>query len=139
MPNKAWRTEAAILFVGAGLALGGNVQAATSVLDLPALAPPAMLFEKNGGGDELGLGLANDPTIEIEISRSNGISNVVRIDPVPLQTRSDESSDNVLIAEADPGVMPATVPEPSTWAMMLLGFISLGFAFRQSRRKVSFA
>jgi len=31
------------------------------------------------------------------------------------------------------------VPEPSTWAMMLLGFLGLGLAFRQSRRKVSFA
>jgi hypothetical protein len=31
------------------------------------------------------------------------------------------------------------VPEPSTWAMMLLGFVGLGFAFRQSRRKVSLA
>jgi hypothetical protein len=31
------------------------------------------------------------------------------------------------------------VPEPSTWAMMLIGFAGLGFAFRQSRRKVSFA
>jgi hypothetical protein len=33
----------------------------------------------------------------------------------------------------------AAVPEPSTWAMMLLGFAGLGFAFRQTRRKVSFA
>jgi hypothetical protein len=33
----------------------------------------------------------------------------------------------------------AAVPEPSTWTMMLLGFLGLGFAFRQSRRKVSFA
>jgi hypothetical protein len=33
----------------------------------------------------------------------------------------------------------AAVPEPSTWAMMLLGFAGLGFAFRQSRRKVSMA
>jgi hypothetical protein len=31
------------------------------------------------------------------------------------------------------------VPEPSTWAMMLLGFAGLGFAFRQSRRKVLLA
>jgi len=31
------------------------------------------------------------------------------------------------------------VPEPGTWAMILLGFVGLGFAFRQSRRKVSFA
>ena len=33
----------------------------------------------------------------------------------------------------------AAIPEPSTWAMMLIGFLGLGFAFRQSRRKVSFA
>jgi CHRD domain/PEP-CTERM motif len=33
----------------------------------------------------------------------------------------------------------AAVPEPATWAMMLIGFAGLGFAFRQSRRKVSFA
>jgi hypothetical protein len=31
------------------------------------------------------------------------------------------------------------VPETATWAMMLIGFAGLGFAFRQSRRKVSFA
>ena len=31
------------------------------------------------------------------------------------------------------------VPEPSTWAMMLLGFAGLGFAFRRSRRNVSSA
>jgi hypothetical protein len=37
-----------------------------------------------------------------------------------------------------PGAVSA-VPEPSTWAMMLVGFVGLGFAFRQSRRKVSFA
>jgi len=31
------------------------------------------------------------------------------------------------------------VPEPSTWAMLLLGFAGLGFAFRRSRRKAAFA
>jgi hypothetical protein len=31
------------------------------------------------------------------------------------------------------------VPETSTWAMMLIGFCGLGFAFRQKRRKVSLA
>jgi hypothetical protein len=43
---------------------------------------------------------------------------------------------NMLVANVS-GV--AAVPEPATWAMMLLGFAGLGFAFRQSRRKVSFA
>jgi hypothetical protein len=35
--------------------------------------------------------------------------------------------------------LAAAVPEASTWALMLVGFLGLGFAFRQSRRKVSFA
>jgi hypothetical protein len=33
----------------------------------------------------------------------------------------------------------STVPEPATWVMMLLGFAGLGFAFKQSRRKVGMA
>jgi hypothetical protein len=33
----------------------------------------------------------------------------------------------------------SAVPEPATWGMMLLGFIGLGFAFKNKRRKVSFA
>jgi hypothetical protein len=33
----------------------------------------------------------------------------------------------------------SAVPEPSTWAMMLIGFAGLGFAFHRSRRKPSFA
>jgi hypothetical protein len=33
----------------------------------------------------------------------------------------------------------SSVPEPSTWAMMLLDFAGLGFAFRRSRRKAALA
>jgi hypothetical protein len=33
----------------------------------------------------------------------------------------------------------SAVPEPSTWAMMLVGFAGLGFAFRRSRRKLATA
>jgi hypothetical protein len=51
-------------------------------------------------------------------------------------TATGSTLDNVLLAEVS-GV--AAVPEPGTWAMMLIGFVGLGFAFRQSRRKVSFA
>lgn len=38
----------------------------------------------------------------------------------------------------NPVISPG-VPEPGTWAMMLLGFIGLAFAFRQRRRKTVFA
>lgn len=35
--------------------------------------------------------------------------------------------------------LTASVPEPSTWAMMLLGFGAIGMAARRSRRKVALA
>jgi hypothetical protein len=153
-----------------------------------ALTTSATLFQKNGGADEIGLGLTNDPTGDNEISGTNVIvvnfSNAVaagvqamsfdfKMDSStapdawavlssstglagsfsPLFSGTDEgvhsgllvakfymfeaTAGNVLLSEVS-GVTPA-VPEPSTWAMMLLGFVGLGFAFRQSRRKVSFA
>lgn len=58
---------------------------------------------------------------------------------------------NGLIATANSGALFETgsgntinptvggVPEPSTWAMLLLGFIGLGFAFRNRRKHVGFA
>jgi hypothetical protein len=33
----------------------------------------------------------------------------------------------------------SAVPEPSIWLMLLLGFVSLGFAYRRSRRNAAFA
>jgi hypothetical protein len=154
----------------------------------PGLTTPAALFEKNGGADEIGMGLTNDPTGDNEISGTNVVvvnfTNAIKLGLTsmsfdfkmnsstspdawavltsstglagsfsPLTSGSDESlhqnlplanfymfeatAGNVLLSEVS-GVT-AAVPEPSTWAMMLLGFLGLGFAFRQSRRKVSFA
>jgi hypothetical protein len=42
----------------------------------------------------------------------------------------------------DPGtfVLGGAVPEPSTWAMMLIGFAGLGYAgFKQTRKSPRFA
>src|SRR5262252_3225755 len=36
-------------------------------------------------------------------------------------------------------VAASAVPEPTTWAMMLLGFVGLAYAFRSRRRMVHFA
>jgi hypothetical protein len=51
------------------------------------------------------------------------------------------NSDGEFLASIGHGFLASTsaVPEPSTWAMMLLGFAGLGLAFRQPRRKVSVA
>jgi hypothetical protein len=160
---------------------------------------PVDLWGKTGGGDETGLGLANDASGDHEIQGTNvieinftnarlaGVTNfgfqmgsstadttggetwkvLGSVSGTPgtfnlvLSLLDDENphtlsgvndtynfyvfevvphagfpNDNVLIQNVT-GV--SAVPEPATWAMMLLGFAGLGFAFRQSRRKVSFA
>jgi hypothetical protein len=152
------------------------------------------LFEKNGGADEIGLGLVNDPSGDHEITIgsailvnfTNGVNagatlfdwrmnsttagekwlvlgsnslnpasftNVVgqgtdELDHTVLGIPFDyylftSLNGNVLLSEisgAGGNLTPvAGVPEPSTWAMMLLGFIGLGFAFRQRRRIQGFA
>jgi hypothetical protein len=35
----------------------------------------------------------------------------------------------------DPGLPPSAVPEPSVWAMLIMGFFSVGGALRQRRRR----
>jgi hypothetical protein len=52
---------------------------------------------------------------------------------VALVSTTDIQTEILLTSDAD------AVPEPATWAMMLLGFVGLGFVFKQSRRKVSMA
>jgi hypothetical protein len=49
------------------------------------------------------------------------------------------STSNDFIGLSGQDFLGSGVPEPSTWAMMLLGFCGLGFAFKQSRRKVLLA
>ena len=40
--------------------------------------------------------------------------------------------DNITLGSATPGA--GAVPEPGTWAMMLIGFGAVGFAMRRRRR-----
>jgi hypothetical protein len=162
------------------------------------------LYEKGAGGDEIGLGLTNDPTGDHEISGTSliridftsarnagitgfgfqmgsstggeqwqvlgsnsatsgyslvaggadenahvlsGVNDSYRFyifQAVPTMSYNQFGfptlSGNVLLGNisGDPVDPTPAVPEPATWAMMLLGFAGLGFAFRQSRRKVSF-
>lgn len=153
-----------------------------------AQTTPVALFEKNLGGDEIGLGLNNDPTGDHEISGTSVIivnfTNAIahgatalsfdfKMDSstspdawavlssstgapgsfTPLLAGTDEAvhsglllanfyefeatAGNVLLSEVSANV--SAVPEPQTWAMMLLGFIGLGFAFRNRRRVAGFA
>jgi hypothetical protein len=75
---------------------------------------------------------------------STFLTNVTGANPnniVDIYTNAAANGDPAILANdlAINGGVPSGVPEPSTWAMMLLGFAGLGFAFRRSRRRVSFA
>jgi hypothetical protein len=77
--------------------------------------------------------------LEAQGSATNGGSYVASIDPI-ISILPDFLADHPgLSLELSPDVMQpssiGSVPEPSTWAMMLLGFAGLGFAgYRSTRR-----
>lgn len=67
-----------------------------------------------------------------------GESIAINIDLTGLGGNSDNIGiDNIRFGQSPPGVLidqpPTTVPEPATWAMMLLGFLTIGAAARRRR------
>lgn len=98
---------------------------------------------QNGGGGSSG---------EIDVLNSAGDTVAHYLEgngEAPLDPRGMFFVDNttLLVANADPGIQLLTpadfrsgspAPEPSTWAMMLLGFAGLGFAgYRASRKTIA--
>jgi hypothetical protein len=63
----------------------------------------------------------------------------VAFEDLDFRTGSDYNYFDDTFVFTNTSTVTGGVPEPATWAMMLLGFAGLGFAFRQTRRKVSFA
>jgi hypothetical protein len=94
------------------------------------------------------LGIVDSSTDSVvQIIPTNITAHSVSVDPVSGEiflpySASSAVFTNTLCPSGCIAVFAETasaVPEPSTWAMMLLGFAGLGFAFRQSRRKASMA
>jgi hypothetical protein len=98
---------------------------------------------QNGGGGSSG---------EIDVLNAEGdtVAHYLEgADETPLDPRGLFFVDNttLLVANADPGIQELTpgdfvrgspAPEPSTWAMMLLGFVGLGFVdYRRTRKPIS--
>jgi len=80
-------------------------------------------FSENGDSDGGGDGAA------IFIGWSGGPITTIQFE---LTSASDDTANDFAIGAVS---LETAVPEPSTWAMMLLGFAGLGFAgYRASRR-----
>ena len=95
-------------------------------------ANPQWLYFQTGGTGEFVCFNANqgacsggDPSSVSLNTKPNNFNN----------TSSISENGNVEIAQA----AVAAVPEPSTWAMMILGFLGIGFLARRRRNQLSFA
>jgi hypothetical protein len=82
------------------------------------------------GGNSLSFTMNNETIAQLALSTGQGGTHVLFAADIVGDGSTGPVGGSTLVAG---------VPEPATWGMMLLGFAGLGFAFRQSRRKVSFA
>lgn len=85
------------------------------------------------GSQQLGFGFLNgsiDPNQDINFS--NAINSTYRID------LSGGGVTNTFFAQIGTGAV-AAVPEPATWAMMLMGFGAMGVSLRRRRKVTSIA
>ncbi len=81
------------------------------------------------GSQQLGFGFLNgNPLASEDINFDNTINSTYRID------LSGGGSSVTAFAQIGTGAV-AAVPEPATWAMMLMGFGAMGFALRRNRRR----
>jgi hypothetical protein len=98
-------------------------------------------------GDQRGIGVGVDVLLNGSVLFSSTVTSFGQV--VPFNTNVALALGDTLTFAVVQGTgsqntgldvnLTTSVPEPSTWAMMLLGFCGLGFAFRQTRRKASLA
>jgi len=105
-------------------AAGATIQADTSGLFTAQITVNGTeTFSENGDSDSGGDGAA------IFIGWSGGPITTIQFE---LTSASDDTANDFAIGAVS---LETAVPEPSTWAMLLLGFAGLGFAgYRASRR-----
>jgi hypothetical protein len=121
-PDQWLQLDANFTEVGAGVY---TVSTSLYGLGSDGLAPPTLLglgsYFKNGGGDPA-------LTAGSETFSNPDMANPTYVGFSVLADGGITKGDNLVV----PGAVP-TVPEPSTWVMMLLGFAFLGYAgFRRS-------
>ncbi len=102
------------------------------------------VFFNNATGQPEPLSLSFDVTngapvivfAEIQVDGLNGVADLG--DPPTLSLNLPEGASVTTASGVFDSFVTATVPEPSTWAMMLLGFAGLGYAaYRRTRNAVS--
>jgi hypothetical protein len=90
------------------------------------------------GGQSLAFKVLGESLANLALS-SGGSPSVLFAADISSAVAGHGCSNNVCTGLVGGSTLVPGVPEPATWGMMLIGFAGLGFAFRQTRRKVSFA
>lgn len=82
--------------------------------------------------DEFGVKVTlNEQLHQVE----GGFGEGIRVNAVAIDLdRFFGVSGHIDIAQSEASISEAAVPEPSTWAMMALGFVGLAFAYRRGRK-----
>ncbi len=90
-------------------------------LPLNTLSVPSTIGVWNGLSTSFNSGAATTATLFLRNAQTADFGNDFAVDDIYLGTRS----------VVNPGPGPGAVPEPATWAMMLLGFGGVGHALRR--------
>lgn len=90
-------------------------------IDVSAFGGSPVVFDPTGSTT------FTDHTLDFTPTTANGSIDFIGI---PVANNSESGIDNLTITS-----LSTTVPEPATWAMMLVGFGGLGVAMRRSRRQ----
>jgi hypothetical protein len=129
-------------FTGSFSIIGGGINylsgSFTDVVDGPFLGNSLSLVVSNSAVPPEIVDFTSDVIKDLNSPRSLTLA-FTAVTPaafiIPSATGNTIRGFNAAVA----GNMSATIPEPSTWAMMLVGFAGLGYAaFRSRRRATSF-
>lgn len=136
MQNEIYRGSFVQLDVSA---LFGKVSAVSFLMGSTTLGEEWAVYGSHTAGSfstgNLAVGGFNDEGVWHSLFSTPGWGTFQFYDFVSLGTNG-QSAGNVLLGELN---ATPSVPEPATWAMMLLGFGAMGVAVRRSRRKVAVA
>jgi hypothetical protein len=106
----------------------GGVTAATVNFVVSLLGEPDALFT--------GTVVDHTPNGENKFAfQTDGIEHITNL----FYSFNDGTSDDIRQVRIIPATGPNALPEPGTWAMMILGFGAAGFAMRRSRRRTMLA
>jgi hypothetical protein len=117
--------------------LFGNVSDVQFLMGSTTLGEEWSVYGSNSAGSfnlaDLVIGGANDEGVWHDLFSAPGWGTYQFYDFVSLGTNG-QTAGNVLLGELN---ATPSVPEPATWAMMLLGFGAMGVAVRRTRKTVT--